>query len=83
LTSLVFFSFRSTKGIKRLSLTERASILIPDILKEILVGILLGDAHIARRLLSGNSILYYAQTTKHKEYFYFVYNILTPGGLAF
>jgi hypothetical protein len=37
---------RSTKGIKRLSSTERALITIPKKKKDILVGILLGDAHI-------------------------------------
>jgi hypothetical protein len=36
---------------------------------------LLGDAHISRRSLTANSRLHYGQTTKHKEYFYFVFNI--------
>ena len=40
----MLFSTRSRKGITRLSLIERASITIPDEIKDILVGILLGDA---------------------------------------
>jgi hypothetical protein len=35
---------------------------------------LLGDAHISKRSLTANSRLHYGQTTKHKEYFYFVFN---------
>jgi len=54
---------------------DRASITIPDNIKEILVGILLGDAHIAKRSSTGNSRLIYAQTAqKHKEYFDYVYS---------
>ena len=44
--STVFFAARSTKGITRLSPTERAAIKLPDEVKEVLIGILLGDAHI-------------------------------------
>jgi len=39
------------------------------------VGILLGDAHIARRSSTANSRLVYAQTAvAHKEYFDYVYS---------
>ena len=45
----------------------------PDEVKEILVGILLGDAHIVRRSSTANSRLVYAQTAvAHKNYFYYV-----------
>jgi hypothetical protein len=44
--SSVLFAARSTKGITRLSPAERASKKLPDEVKEILIGILLGDAHI-------------------------------------
>jgi len=46
--SPVLFAARSTKGVTRLSPTERASIKLPDKAKEVLIGIgfLLGDAHI-------------------------------------
>ena len=44
-----------------------------------LIGILLGDAHIVRRSPTSNSRLVYAQTVvKHKEYFDFVYNLFVP-----
>lgn len=51
-----------TKGIARLSPAEIARITIPNETKDILVGILLGDAHIVRRSSTGNSRLVYAQT---------------------
>jgi len=43
---------RSTKGVSRLSSSERANITLPDEIKEILIGIMLGDAlvHIVRVL---------------------------------
>jgi hypothetical protein len=66
---------RSTKGVIRLSSQERKLITIPDDIKEVLVGILLGDAHIVKRSSTGNSRLVYAQTAvKHKAYFEYVYS---------
>jgi hypothetical protein len=72
------FAARSTKGITRLSFAERALITIPEGTKDVLVGILLGDAHISRRSLTANSRLIYGQTMKHEEYFKYVYNIFKP-----
>lgn len=73
--SLVLYATRSTKGIVRLSSAERALVTLPDEIKEILVGILLGDAHIARRSSTTNYRLVYAQTAlDHKEYFDYVYS---------
>jgi hypothetical protein len=47
--------------------------------KEILVGILLGDAHIVRRSSTANSRLVYAQTAvAHKEYFDYVLSFFLP-----
>jgi hypothetical protein len=47
--------------------------------KEILIGILLGDGHIVKRLLLSNSRLVYAQTAvTHKEYFNHVYKFFIP-----
>lgn len=69
----------STKGIKRLSSAERALVTIPSEIKDILVGILLGDAHISQRSVTGNCRLHYAQTaTKHKQYFYHVFSFCKP-----
>ena len=73
--SPVLFAARSTKGITRLSPTERASVKLPDEVKEVLIGILLGDAHIVRRSPTGNSRLVYSQTAiKHKNYFDYVFS---------
>jgi len=62
----------------RLSSAERSAISLPDEIKEILTGILLGDAHINRRSVTANSRLVYGQTIKHKEYFDLVYEIFKP-----
>lgn len=49
--------------------------IIPDDLKEVLIGILLGDGHIVKRSSTANSRLVYAQTAvAHKEYFDYVYS---------
>jgi hypothetical protein len=73
------FAARSTKGVTRLSSFERASITLPNDIKDVLVGILLGDAHIVRRSSTGNSRLVYAQTAiKHREYFDYVYSFFVP-----
>lgn len=42
--SQVLFATRSTKGITRLSPSERSAIKLPDEVKDVLIGILLGDA---------------------------------------
>lgn len=77
--SPVLQAARSTKGIKRLSFSERASIKLPDEVKEILIGILLGDAHIVRRTSTANSRIVYAQTAvTHKEYFDYVLSFFLP-----
>lgn len=79
MSSLVIQAVRSTKGIQRLSFSERALIKFPDELKEILVGILLGDDHIVRKSSTANSRLVYAQTAvAHKEYFYYVLSFFIP-----
>jgi len=73
LTSIILYAIRSTKGITRLSPAERAQITVPDEVKDILIGILLGDGHIVRRSPTANSRLVYAQTAvAHKEYFDYV-----------
>lgn len=76
--SLVTIKKRSTKGISRLSSSERKQILIPNEIKDVLIGILLGDAHIVKRSSTGNSRLVYAQTAvTHKAYFEYVYSLFT------
>jgi hypothetical protein len=63
---MIFYAARYTKGIIHLSLTEIALITIPNDIKDVLIGILLGDSHISRRSPTANSRLIYAQTMKHK-----------------
>jgi hypothetical protein len=76
--SLVTINKGSTKGVSRLSSSERKQILMPDDIKDVLIGILLGDAHIAKRSSTGNSRLVYAQTAiAHKAYFEYVYSFFT------
>lgn len=44
-----------------------------------LIGLLLGDAHIVKRSPLSNSRLVYAQTAvAHKIYFYYVYGFFIP-----
>lgn len=75
LSSPIINTTRSTKGIIRLSAAERKLILIPDDIKDVLIGILLGDAHIVKRSSTSNARLMYAQTaTAHKAYFEYVYS---------
>jgi hypothetical protein len=66
----VLYASRSTKGVTPLSPYETAIIILPDEVKDVLIGILLGDAHIAKRSPTANSRLVYGQTAElHKEYF--------------
>jgi len=75
----VLFAARSTKGVTRLSSSDRALVTLPDEVKEVLIGILLGDGHIVRRSPTANSRLVYAQTAiKHKEYFDYVFGFFLP-----
>lgn len=75
----MLFAARSTKGVTRLSSFHRAIVILPDEVKQVLIGILLGDAHIVRRSSTGNSRLVYAQTAiKHKEYFDYVLSFFLP-----
>ena len=45
--------------IKRISKFERRKIIIESSLKEIMIGLLLGDGHIQKRSLNGNSRFIY------------------------
>jgi hypothetical protein len=47
--------------------------------KELLVGLILGDGYVGR---SGNkSFITLEQTSKHKDYVYYVYDLLTEAGV--
>ena len=59
-----------------LTKTERSNLVLDESQKSILIGLLLGDAHINKRSLTGNSRLIYGQSAlraQHVSYFYFVF----------
>lgn len=61
--------------LRRLTKKEREKIGLTDREKEVLVGLLLGDAHIEQRSSTGNSRLRYTQTIKHDTYFNHVFDL--------
>jgi hypothetical protein len=54
---------------KRLSKIERSKMSIEYPLNEIVIGLLLGDGHIHRRSLNGNSRFIYGQISLSKHHF--------------
>lgn len=67
--------------IKRLNRLERSEIKIVNPLDEIIIGLLLGDGHIQKRHLSGNSRFIYGQSSlrkHHFNYFEHVFNLFRP-----
>ena len=66
---------------KRLSKLERSKINLENPLDEIIVGLLLGDGHIQRRSITGNSRFIYGQSSlrkHHFNYFNLVFNLFQP-----
>lgn len=62
--------------VKRLTKKKRTLIKIPLEVGDALIGILLGDGHIQKRSLKGNSRLMFIQTVpKHQQYFNHVFNM--------
>ena len=65
----------------RLTKDERSKLTLNESQKSILIGILLGDGHINRRYINGNSRFIFGQSallSHHISYFYFVFNIFKP-----
>lgn len=62
----------STVGFPRFSALERKSIKIPINLLPIFIGIILSDANLSKPNKS-DARLFFKQSIKHKEYFYFVF----------
>lgn len=58
-----------------LSKAERAQFELPENLKEILVGCLLGDLHCRDRYQTGNITLYFEQGNSHKEYIFHLFEL--------
>ena len=68
---------------KRLTSVERSQIIIPteSLLYEIIIGLLLGDGHIQKRSVLGNSRFIYAQSSlriHHINYFKHVLELFKP-----
>lgn len=66
---------------KRLSKADKSKIIIDNPLNEIIIGLLLGDGHIQRRSLNGNSRLIYGQSSlrkHHLNYFNHVFELFKP-----
>jgi LAGLIDADG DNA endonuclease family len=61
----------------RLNKAERNAINLPDNIKEVLVGIMLSDGHLARRSITGNARFIFSQSGKEntRPYFYLVYGM--------
>ena len=51
---------------------------LPLLTKEVIIGLILGDASLVRKYLNGNAYFKCAQSTKHTEYLNFVFSILEP-----
>lgn len=66
---------------KRLSKTEKSKIMIEYPLNEIIIGLLLGDGHIQRRSINGNSRFCYGQSSlrkHHFNYFKHIFKLFKP-----
>ena len=62
---------------------ERSKIIIPteSLLHEIIIGLLLGDGHIQKRSINGNSRFIYAQSSlrlQHLNYFNHILELFKP-----
>ena len=66
---------------KRLSKSDRIKITIESPLNEIMIGLLLGDGHIQKRSINGNSRFIYGQSSLryyHLNYFNHVLELFKP-----
>ena len=79
--SLVCTQNYSTMSTKRLSKSDRTKITIESPLNEIMIGLLLGDGHIQKRSINGNSRFIYGQSSlrlHHLNYFNHVFELFKP-----
>ena len=80
-TSLICSPNLSTITKKRLSKLERSKLTIENPLNEIIIGLLLGDGHIQKRSVTGNSRFMYGQSSlriQHLNYFNHVLELFKP-----
>ena len=69
-------NFSTIPTTKRLSKLKRSKLTIESPLSEIIVGLLLGDGHIQKRSLTGNSRFMYAQSSLRKHHLNYFNHIL-------
>jgi len=62
---------------RRLTRAERAEFILPAGLKDILVGLMLGDLYVQKQTKSVNVRLLFAQSTVHKDYLYHLYELFS------
>lgn len=79
LICLLLFA-KSTKGIVRLKANDRQYIAISTPTFEALVGLMLGDGHLQRRSINGNTRFMFVQSSKEAklEYFNHVFKLFQP-----
>ena len=63
---------------KNLNKKERDSLVLSQELKEILIGLILGDAHLEKQSLTANARLRFSQGLIHKEYFELIFLLFKP-----
>lgn len=68
-------NFSTSGPNQRLTNLERAEINLPQNLKEILVGLLLGDLCAQKRSKNGNTNLHFEQGLVHKDYIFHLYDL--------
>ena len=52
--------------------------ILPSLTKEVIIGLILGDASLVRKYTNGNAYFKYAQSIKHAEYLDLVFSHLKP-----
>ena len=72
--SLLLFSLVPVKP-KRLTAAERSQFTLTDDLKDILVGLILGDLNVQKQTKNSNAILCFEQGFVHKDYLFHLYNL--------
>nr|YP_008081994.1 LAGLIDADG endonuclease family protein [Rhizoctonia solani]AGK45370.1 LAGLIDADG endonuclease family protein [Rhizoctonia solani] len=60
---------------KYLTKVEKSAFALPQNLKDILVGLILGDIQIEKRVNNANACLRFGQGTIHKDYLYHLYDL--------
>lgn len=78
-----YSTYSNLKVKKRLTKVERSKFIIPyeSPLNDIIIGLLLGDGHIQKRSIVGNSRFIYAQSSlriHHLNYFYHILDLFKP-----